>query len=160
MISPDRLCDTTDLRRSFPLDTCEMVMVMVFIIIAHMLMFILMVGQRMMIIDRNLKVTTACKVVLLPSSQPFGRIPGEPQLISDHHFHGFHGFHGLFCCLFHFWIIFFVLFHCWIVFKSMKFYLTSTDGLKPGPDLVPFAPSHRFTDDHVAVVALVAGGDG
>ena len=107
MISPDRLCDTTDLRRSFPLDTCEMVMVMVFIIIAHMLMFILMVGQRMMIIDRNLKVTTACKVVLLPSSQPFGRIPGEPQLISDHHFHGFHGSYGLFCCLFHFWINFF-----------------------------------------------------
>ena len=166
MISPDRLCDTTDLRRSFPLDTCEMVMVMVvvMIIVALLLdichMFILMVGQRMMIIDRNLKVTTACKVVLLPSSQPFGRIPGEPQLISDHHFHGFHGFHGLFCCLFHFWIFFFVLFHCWIVFKSMKFYLTSTDGLKPGPDLVPFAPSHRFTDDHVAVVALVAGGDG
>jgi len=36
----------------------------------------------------------------------------------------------------------------------------STDGLKPGPDLVPFATPHRFTDDHVAVVALVAGGDG
>ena len=53
-----------------------------------------------------------------------------------------------------------VLFHCWIVFKSIKFYLTSTDGLKPGPDLVPFATPHRFTDDHVAVVALVAGGDG
>ena len=29
-----------------------------------------------------LKVTTACKVVLLPSSQPLGRIPGDPQLIS------------------------------------------------------------------------------
>ena len=141
-----------------------MVMVMVMIIMALMMMAplldicpmcILLIGQRMMIIDRNLKVTTACKVVLLPSSQPFGKIPGEPQLISDHHFHV-----GLFCCLFHFWIIFFVLFHCWIVFKSMKFYLTSTDGLKPGPDLVPFAPSHRFADDHVAVVALVAGGDG
>ena len=118
-------------------------------------MCILLIGQRMMIIDRDLKVTTACKVVLLPSSHPFGKIPGEPQLISDHHFHV-----GLFCCLFHFWIIFFVLFHCWIVFKSMKFYLTSTDGLKPGPDLVPFATPHRFTDDHVAVVALVAGGDG
>ena len=31
----------------------------------------------------DLKVTTACSVVLLPSNQPFGRIPGEPQLISD-----------------------------------------------------------------------------
>ena len=141
-----------------------MVMVMLLIIMALMMMallldiyhmFILMIGQRMMIIDRDLKVTTACKVVLLPSSHPFGKIPGEPQLISDHHFHV-----GLFCCLFHFWIIFFVLFHCWIVFNSIKCYLTSTDGLKPGPDLVPFAPSHRFTDDHVAVVALVAGGDG
>ena len=30
----------------------------------------------------NLNVTTACKVVLLPSSHPFGKIPGEPQLIS------------------------------------------------------------------------------
>jgi hypothetical protein len=29
-----------------------------------------------------LNVTTACKVVLLPSSHPLGRIPGEPQLIS------------------------------------------------------------------------------
>ena len=28
------------------------------------------------------KVTTACRVVLLPSSQPCGRTPGEPQLIS------------------------------------------------------------------------------
>merc|ERR1712012_639270 len=111
MISPDRLCDTTDLKRSFPLDTCEMVMVMVMVLIIMALMmmallldicpmFILMIRQRMMIIDRNLKVTTACKVVLLPSSHPFGKIPGEPQLISDHHFHGFHGFHGLFCCCF------------------------------------------------------------
>ena len=66
------------------------------------------------------------------------------------------------CCVvcFLFGLSFLVLFHCWIVFKSIKFYLTSTDGLKPGPDLVPFAPSHRFTDDHVAVVAFVAGGDG
>ena len=31
----------------------------------------------------DLKVTTACSVVLLPSNQPLGRIPGEPQLISD-----------------------------------------------------------------------------
>ena len=30
----------------------------------------------------DLKVTTACSVVRLPSSQPFGRTPGEPQLIS------------------------------------------------------------------------------
>ena len=29
-----------------------------------------------------LKVTTACSVVLLPSNHPFGKIPGEPQLIS------------------------------------------------------------------------------
>ena len=32
----------------------------------------------------DLKVTTACRVVRLPSSQPFGRTPGEPQLISKH----------------------------------------------------------------------------
>ena len=30
-----------------------------------------------------LKVTTACSVVLLPSSQPFGKIPGDPQFISE-----------------------------------------------------------------------------
>ena len=30
----------------------------------------------------NLKVTTACNVVLLPSNHPFGKIPGDPQLIS------------------------------------------------------------------------------
>ena len=31
----------------------------------------------------HLKVTTAWSVVLLPSSQPLGRMPGEPQLISE-----------------------------------------------------------------------------
>ena len=30
----------------------------------------------------HLKVTTACRVVLLPSNQPLARIPGDPQLIS------------------------------------------------------------------------------
>ena len=30
----------------------------------------------------HLKVTTACSVVLLPSNHPFGKIPGDPQLIS------------------------------------------------------------------------------
>ena len=34
--------------------------------------------------DSHLNVTTACKVVLLPSNHPFGRIPGDPQLISIH----------------------------------------------------------------------------
>ena len=146
MISPDRLCDTTDLRRSFPLDTCEMVMVMVFIIIAHMLMFILMVGQRMMIIDRNLKVTTACKVVLLPSSQPFGKIPGEPQLISDHHFHGFHGSHGLFCCLFHFWIIFFCvvsLLDCFQEYEILSDLYRWVEARSRPCSVRTFSPFHR-----------------
>ena len=31
----------------------------------------------------HLNVTTAWSVVLLPSSQPLGRMPGEPQLISE-----------------------------------------------------------------------------
>ena len=130
MISPDRLCDTTDLKRSFPLDTCEMVMVMVMVMVMLLIimalmmmallldiyhMFILMIGQRMMIIDRDLKVTTACKVVLLPSSHPFGKIPGEPQLISDHHFHV-----GFFCCLFHFWIIFFCVVSLLDCFQEYK----------------------------------------
>ena len=35
------------------------------------------------VIETNyLNVTTAWSVVLLPSSQPFGKIPGDPQLIS------------------------------------------------------------------------------
>ena len=33
----------------------------------------------------DLKVTTAWRVVRLPSNQPFGRTPGEPQLISGQH---------------------------------------------------------------------------
>ena len=37
----------------------------------------------MMNMFEDLKVTTACREVLLPSNQPLGRIPGEPQLISD-----------------------------------------------------------------------------
>ena len=35
----------------------------------------------------DLNVTTACRVVLLPSNQPLGRIPGEPQLISDSYYY-------------------------------------------------------------------------
>ena len=35
--------------------------------------------------EPHLKVTTAWRVVLLPSSQPFGRMPGDPQLISGKH---------------------------------------------------------------------------
>ena len=39
-------------------------------------------GPENVIPSSHLKVTTAWRVVLLPSSQPLGRIPGEPQLIS------------------------------------------------------------------------------
>ena len=35
--------------------------------------------------EPHLNVTTAWRVVLLPSSQPLGRMPGDPQLISGKH---------------------------------------------------------------------------
>jgi hypothetical protein len=47
---------------------------------------VLALSLYMRIFERGayLNVTTAWSVVLLPSSQPFGRIPGDPQFISKY----------------------------------------------------------------------------
>ena len=77
----------------------------------------------------HLKVTTACKVVRLPSSHPFGRIPGDPQLISRQ-----------------------------MVFNGIRWdcaSLASAYWLQPSPDLVPLAPADSLAYDHVAIVTLV-----
>ena len=77
----------------------------------------------------HLKVTTACKVVRLPSSHPFGKIPGDPQLISRQ-----------------------------MVFNGIRWdcaSLASAYWLQPSPTIVPLAPADCLAYDHVAIVTLV-----
>ena len=63
---PDKWCGSSDQRMSFPPRTWDKAKVVRFLITC----------------SGHLNVTTECRVVLLPSSQPLGNIPGEPQFIS------------------------------------------------------------------------------
>ena len=103
----------------------------------------------------DLKVTTACSVVLLPSNQPFGRIPGEPQLISDsNHYRNDEDDGSRIIPIID--MIRSTNLYKWAKHNQKVMRLTSTNGLKPGPDFISLAPPHRLPNDHVAVVALVA----
>ena len=63
---PDKWCGSSDQRMSFPPRTWDKAKVVRFLITC----------------SGHLNVTTECRVVLLPSSQPLDNIPGEPQFIS------------------------------------------------------------------------------
>ena len=123
----------------------------------------------------NLNVTTACSVVLLPSSQPLGRMPGEPQLISGEKF--YHRDQKIWelgimikrmivdeddrnriiaISTSYIDLVRLTNLYKWIEFDQNVIRVTSANWLKPGPDFVSLAPPHRLPDDHVAVVALVA----